>query len=103
MRLIRRGAIVGLVLGAVTALFFSIWYARERGMSQDAPFLIAALLSVPSSFAIGTYWPASGTARFAPWFVALVPPLNGAALGAIVGALATLVRPRKRSNGVAAV
>lgn len=103
MRLIRRGAIAGLVLGTAIALFLSAWYARERGMSQDAPFLWAAVLSAPSSLVIGTYWPASGNAQFAPWFVALVPPLNGAALGAVAGVLATVVRRRRTSNGVPAV
>jgi hypothetical protein len=103
MRLVRRGMIAGLLLGSAIALFCGAWYARERGMGQDAPFLFAAVLSTPSSLLIGTCWPASGTARFAPWFVALVPPLNGAALGAIVAGLAALVRRRRASNSVPAV
>lgn len=103
MRFAHRSTIVGLGLGGAIALFFGAWYARESGMGQDAPFLFAAVLSAPSSLVVGTYRPASGAARFAPWFLALLPPLNGAILGAIVGALITLVRRRRVSNSVPAV
>ena len=92
MRPVRRGALAGFLFGVAVAVFCGIWYARERGMGQDAPFLFAAVLSVPLSQVIGAYWPASGTAQWAPWFVALIPPVNGMVVGALAGAVASLAR-----------
>ena len=97
-RMIWRGALIGVLLGAALAIGFGRWYASERGERRETPFILAAVLSLPLSEAVAVVWPESGTARYSPWFLALVPPLNGLLVGSMIGGFAGALRAAARKR-----